>query len=69
MLGADCYLTGDVRYHDAQHAAALGIHLIDAGHFATEYPIAHALKEYLQKELPDVRVYEDKMAKDFFKTL
>ena len=68
-LGADCYLTGDVRYHDAQHAAALGLHLIDAGHFATEYPIAHALKEYLQKELPDVRVYEDKMAKDFFKTL
>ena len=65
-LGADCYLTGDVRYHDAQHAAALGIHLIDAGHFATEFPIAAALAARLRGELPDVPVYEDTESSDFF---
>ena len=69
-LGADVYLTGDVRYHDAQHAAALGIHLVDAGHFATEYPIAHALAGRLTNELADaVPIYEDTISRDFFTTL
>ncbi len=34
--GCDCYITGDVKYHDAQYAAQLGIAVIDAGHFETE---------------------------------
>ncbi|WP_315440268.1 Nif3-like dinuclear metal center hexameric protein, partial [uncultured Selenomonas sp.] len=33
--GADVYLTGDVKYHEAQRAAEQGMHLIDAGHFGT----------------------------------
>ena len=69
-LGADAYLTGDVRYHDAQHAMQLGIHLIDAGHFATEYPIALALADYLTRELEGtVPIYEDNFSHDFFTTL
>jgi len=32
----DCYVTGDVKYHDAQLAKALGIAVLDAGHYATE---------------------------------
>ena len=39
FMGCDAFVTGDVRYHDAQRAAALGIHVIDAGHFATEQPV------------------------------
>lgn len=34
--GADVLVTGDVKYHDARDAEALGIALIDAGHFHTE---------------------------------
>ncbi|MDF2548179.1 MAG: Nif3-like dinuclear metal center hexameric protein [Anaerosolibacter sp.] len=34
--GCDCFITGDVKYHDAQYAAQLGIAVIDAGHFETE---------------------------------
>ncbi len=35
-MGADVLVTGDIKYHDAREAEALGIALIDAGHFATE---------------------------------
>lgn len=34
--GCDLFLTGDVKYHDAQLAKAIGINVLDLGHFATE---------------------------------
>ncbi|UPU35570.1 Nif3-like dinuclear metal center hexameric protein [Geomonas paludis] len=34
--GADILVTGDVKYHEAREAEALGVALLDAGHFATE---------------------------------
>lgn len=34
--GAQVLVTGDVKYHEAQAAQALGLAVIDAGHFATE---------------------------------
>lgn len=36
----DAFITGDVKYHDAQNARALGMTLIDAGHFETENTFA-----------------------------
>lgn len=45
--GADTFLTGDVRYHDAQRAAASGLNIIDAGHQATEWPVLEALADRL----------------------
>lgn len=50
MQGADTYITGDVKYHEAQHAQELGINIIDAGHFGTELPIVETLAQYLQEE-------------------
>lgn len=35
-LGADCLVTGDIKFHEAQRARADGMALIDAGHFGTE---------------------------------
>jgi dinuclear metal center YbgI/SA1388 family protein len=32
----DLFITGDIRYHDAQFARASGLALIDAGHYFTE---------------------------------
>ena len=46
--GAEVLVTGDIRYHEAQDALAQGLCLIDAGHFATEYPVLAALQTYLQ---------------------
>ena len=66
-MGCDAYVTGDVRYHDAQRAAALGIHVIDAGHFATEQPVVEILAARLAGELGEkVEVVADDRARDFF---
>jgi dinuclear metal center YbgI/SA1388 family protein len=48
--GADVLVTGDVKYHEARDAEALGIALVDAGHFATELPMAAGLAVLLREE-------------------
>ena len=72
-LGADAYVTGDVRYHDAQHGVELGMHVIDAGHFGTEFPVVARLKarleEGLSKTKGTVEIVEDHDSKDFFTVL
>lgn len=50
---ADVYITGDIRYHDAQYGYELGLSLIDAGHFNTEKIVLPNIKDYLKKELGD----------------
>lgn len=49
--GADLFLTGDVKYHDAREALGLGVALIDAGHFATERLMVEGFSLQLEKEL------------------
>ncbi|MDY0360208.1 MAG: Nif3-like dinuclear metal center hexameric protein [Desulforegulaceae bacterium] len=46
-LGAKIFVTGDVKYHEAQKASELGICLIDAGHYGTEKIVCELLKERL----------------------
>lgn len=65
--GADVYVTGDVKYHDGERAVGLGIHVLDAGHFATEQPIVAALAERLAKELgTGVEISAETKSSDFF---
>lgn len=54
--GADLLVTGDVKYHDAREAEALGIGLIDAGHFATEVIMVKAVSSRLRAELATLRL-------------
>ncbi len=51
--GADAYLTGDIKYHEAQLAHELGLIIIDAGHFHTEKIILPVIRDYLVKEVGD----------------
>ncbi|WP_352419873.1 Nif3-like dinuclear metal center hexameric protein [Proteiniborus sp.] len=44
---ADVYITGDVKYHDAQLALEKGISIIDAGHFYTEKIVLPYIKSFL----------------------
>ena len=68
--GADVYVTGDVKYHDAERAIGLGVHVLDAGHFATEQPIVVRLAERLGKELGDgVEIVAETKSSDFFQNL
>ncbi|PAB58909.1 Nif3-like dinuclear metal center hexameric protein [Anaeromicrobium sediminis] len=69
-LGCDLYITGDVKYHDAQNAKELGICVIDAGHFETENIMCDLMAEYLTKELNnDVKVLVSKLNINPFKTV
>lgn len=46
-LSSDGLLTGDVKYHDAVHARAIGKTLIDIGHFESEHYFSSALANQL----------------------
>lgn len=68
--GADLYVTGDLKYHEAQDAASLGLLVADAGHFYTERVIIPRLAEILRKEAKarkwDIAIFEDSDALDIF---
>ena len=49
--GAELYVTGDVKYHDARKAEELGMALLDVGHFAAERYGFHRFGEVLEKDL------------------
>lgn len=52
-IQADCFLTGDIKYHEAMDAMTRGISLIDIGHYESEIHfctlLEELLKEYLKK--------------------
>jgi dinuclear metal center YbgI/SA1388 family protein len=49
--GADLMVTGDVKYHEAREAEAMGMAILDAGHFATELPMVQGLAAALRGAL------------------
>ena len=46
--GAECFITGDVKYHDARDAAERGMNVIDVGHFGSEKIFSHNMAEKLR---------------------
>ena len=48
--GSDVFITGDVKYHDAQRALEAGLALIDIGHFASERIIVRPLAAFLRAQ-------------------
>lgn len=68
--GAHVLVTGDVKYHEAQQAAAAGLTIIDAGHFATEQPVVGFVADYLQqwagKNHWDITIIGNQSNKDAF---
>lgn len=71
--GADCLVTGDVKYHEAQRARAEGVAVIDAGHFATERLMIGELSSRLATLLTEgqfeINIHEMKSEQDPFITL
>lgn len=72
-MGADVYVTGDVKYHEAQKAEQLGMHLIDAGHFGTEMPVVRVLADLLRQAAANgkwkIEVLADEESQDIFHTI
>ena len=55
-MGADCLLTGEANHHHAIDAKRLGLSLITAGHYATEFPVTAAVAAKLRAALPELEV-------------
>ena len=62
--GCDTFVTADVRYNHFWDAKALGLNLIDAGHFHTENPVCNYLAEKLHDAFPDITVVTSVRHKD-----
>jgi putative NIF3 family GTP cyclohydrolase 1 type 2 len=47
-IKADCFLTGDIKYHEAMDARARDISLIDIGHYESERYFVDIMKKALE---------------------
>ncbi|OAG27294.1 Nif3-like dinuclear metal center hexameric protein [Thermodesulfatator autotrophicus] len=52
-LGADVYITAEVKYHQAREAEARGLSLISVGHFESEILIVPQMADFFQKLAKD----------------
>lgn len=55
-VGADCLLTGEANHHAAIDAVRLGLSLVAAGHYATEFPVCAAIAGRLHAAFPELEV-------------
>ncbi len=66
-LGADLFVTGDVKYNPGRDAYDAGMALIDAGHYETEHIVVDLLLEKLSSEFKDVKFEKSKANIPVFK--
>ena len=55
-LGCDAFVTADLKYNHFLDAGALGLTVIDAGHFPTEDVVCPVVVRYLREKFPGVQV-------------
>ncbi len=53
--GADCFITGEIRHHEALDAVDAGVCVLEAGHFETENPICEVLRTALQNAADEIQ--------------
>ena len=54
--GCDTFVTADVKYDSFLEAKALGLNLIDAGHYPTENVVCPVLVKWLKEGFPELEV-------------
>ena len=52
-MGADTYITGEVKHHELLIAKEMGVNLIVAGHYETEKPVMKKLQNLLSERFPE----------------
>lgn len=62
--GCQCLVTGEVRFHTALEAEALGVGLVLAGHFASERFALDELAEVLARQFRDLQVWASRAERD-----
>lgn len=56
QLGCDAYITGDLKLHEAQYAKAIGLTVIDAGHYGTEKIFTESMAAQIRKVAGDAKL-------------
>lgn len=65
--GCDTFVTSDIKYNQFWDAQALGLNLIDAGHFHTENPIVRVLADKIAAAFPEIQVIISEKHRDCMK--
>lgn len=52
--GADCIITGDTSYHYVSDYMEMGLGIIDAGHFETEWPAMKFVADIVQNKIKEI---------------
>lgn len=65
--GADVLVTGEIKHHEINEANALGIGIIDAGHFKSEDVVILPLIDRLSKQFPEIIFTKSNSYSDFIK--
>lgn len=68
-LGCDTFVTADVKYDGFLDARALGLNLIDAGHFPTENVVCPVLRDWLIEAFPQMEVMISQVHREVFSYL
>ena len=68
-LGCDTFVTADVKYNGFLDAKALGVNLIDAGHYPTELVVVPVLAKWLADGFAKVEVLTTQTHKEVFSYL
>jgi dinuclear metal center YbgI/SA1388 family protein len=58
--GADCFISGDIKYHVARYVKDIEFSLIGVGHYHTELPFTGLVKDLLEQAFPSLEVMEAK---------
>jgi len=64
VAGCECLVTGEVRFHTALEAEALGVGLVLAGHFASERFALDELAELLARQFRELKVWASRTERD-----
>lgn len=64
--GCDTFVTSDLSYHDFLDAKALGLNVIDAGHFPTEDVVCLYLVASMKKKYPELIVQKSRSHREVF---
>ena len=62
----DCYVTGDLKYHQALEAHFQDLTLIDLGHYATEIIVTELFSQWIQEGFKDLECHPFQGGKDPF---
>lgn len=63
-MGADCIITGDTTYHFVSDYKELGVTILDAGHFPTEWLVFLKVMKRLEEKFEQIQFIHSEVSED-----